>query len=59
VLVYEPGALDEATAADLQRRGHVLKEMPAMGNVQAVGMTAQGEKVGVSDPRAEGMPAGY
>lgn len=58
-LAYEPGALNDATRLDLERRGHVLKEIRAMGNVQAVRQTDAGEKVGVSDPRAEGRPAAY
>jgi len=59
VLLYEPGAVNDAIIAELQQRGHQLKAIPEMGNVQAVAQTPAGEKVGVSDPRGEGQPAGY
>ena len=59
VLLFEKGALNDEIAADLRRRGHVLREIPSMGNVQAVAQTPLGEKIGVSDPRGEGQPAGY
>jgi len=59
-LVYEPAAMTPEIQADLERRGHVLKEIPAMGNVQAVSQSSLGsEKTAVSDPRGEGRPAAY
>jgi len=59
VILYEPGAMNDDVAADLRRRGHTLKQIPEMGNVQAVAQTPLGVKIGVSDPRGEGQPAGY
>jgi gamma-glutamyltranspeptidase/glutathione hydrolase len=59
VLLYEPRAMNAEVAAELRARGHALKEIPEMGNVQVVAQTTGGEKIGVSDPRAEGRPAAY
>jgi hypothetical protein len=46
---------------DLRRRGHVLKEVDAIGSTQAVAQPAKdGPFVGAHDPRSkEGRAAGF
>ncbi|MDQ6971068.1 MAG: gamma-glutamyltransferase [Mariprofundaceae bacterium] len=56
VVQYEKGAFSPAVAAELRKRGHVLKEMKrAYGNMQAILIDRQaGKLTGISDRRGEG-----
>ena len=57
-LFHETGALDAATAASLEARGHVLKHRERVGNVQLIVVDeAADTPVGASDPRGIGAAA--
>lgn len=63
---YEPGALSEETLAALGAMGHTVEERfdpdeayPYIGDVQAILVTEDGERLGWSDPRRGGSAAGY
>ncbi len=59
VIVAEPGALQAATRAALEARGHrVVEEGRPFGNPQAVRVDpATGWREGASEPRLEGRAA--
>ena len=57
MLAVEP-EIPEATRAALQKRGHQLREIGAMGAVQLVRRTADGVE-GASDPRKGGQAAAW
>jgi gamma-glutamyltranspeptidase/glutathione hydrolase len=57
VLAVEPG-VPASSAALLARYGHTVKEMPAMGAIQAV-RTEAGVFEGASDPRKGGEAVGW
>lgn len=57
VLIVEPG-IPAATRDLLARYGHTVKEVPAMGSIQAVRMDA-GVFEGASDPRKGGEAVGW
>ncbi|HPA80031.1 MAG TPA: gamma-glutamyltransferase [Thermoanaerobaculales bacterium] len=50
----EPGALSPETAAELVRRGHQLREIEAIGDVNAVRRWADGAVAAAADPRGGG-----
>jgi len=52
VLAVEPG-IDPATRAVLERIGHRLTVMPAIGAVSAVGLARDGSAVAAGDPRKD------
>jgi gamma-glutamyltranspeptidase/glutathione hydrolase len=58
---WEPFGINRDTRAALERRGHLLAERPAyMGDVQGIMIDPQsGMRLGASDPRLGGAPAGY
>ncbi len=58
-VAVEPNGLEAATAAALERRGHLLRAADGpLGGVQAVRLhPAEGFREGASDPRQEGAPA--
>jgi gamma-glutamyltranspeptidase/glutathione hydrolase len=59
VLFYEPGGLGEQVRDDLTSRGHELRErQDYSGDIAAIRRLANGELVGVSDPRRGGAPRG-
>ncbi len=53
-LFAEPDALSPETAAELERLGHELGELPTVGKVHAVRVRADGRVVAAADPRDEG-----
>ena len=56
----EPVTLSEAVRLDLRRRGHSLSIPDSLpGEVQAVEVLPDGSRIGMSDPRHSGGPAGY
>jgi gamma-glutamyltranspeptidase/glutathione hydrolase len=55
-LFVEPDALSPETAAELERRGHELRELESIGNVNAVRRRPDGSVSAAADPR--GMGAG-
>ncbi len=57
VLIVEPDVA-AGTRSALARVGHVVKEVPSMGAIQAVRRTA-GVFEGASDPRKGGEAAGW
>ncbi|MBL0174077.1 MAG: gamma-glutamyltransferase [Ignavibacteria bacterium] len=59
-LYHEPRAMDRAAAATLAAMGHVLKERPAIGRVDAVYYhAASATWFGCSDRRGHGAAIGY
>ena len=54
VIFAEPGALAPETAAELERRGHQLRELAAIGDVNAVRRAADGSVEAAADPRGGG-----
>jgi gamma-glutamyltranspeptidase/glutathione hydrolase len=55
---YEKGAFSPAVAAELERRGHHLKQVRQYGNMQAILWNrATGALTGLPDPRGEGQAA--
>ena len=57
-LRVEPLGLDALTLADLQRRGHKIKQTEPWGNINAIVVTPDGTLEGAADPRGEGSPRG-
>jgi gamma-glutamyltranspeptidase/glutathione hydrolase len=53
-VAFEPGALDTASAAELERRGHRLREVERLGEVDAVLRRADGRCEAAADPRGPG-----
>ncbi len=58
-LRVEPYGLDTLTLAELQRRGHKIKQTQPWGNINAIAVTSDGSLEGAADPRGEGAPRGY
>jgi gamma-glutamyltranspeptidase / glutathione hydrolase len=53
-------AVDPVLIEALQARGHEVQVRPSMGVTQAIGLTGDGQLIGVHDPRASnGAAAGY
>lgn len=57
-LRVEPLGLDALTLADLQRRGHKIKQTEPWGNINAIVVAPDGTLEGAADPRGEGSPRG-
>jgi gamma-glutamyltranspeptidase/glutathione hydrolase len=53
-LFVEPDALSPETAAELERRGHELRELDTIGNVNAVRRWPDGTVAAAADPRGSG-----
>mgnify|MGYP001004437338 FL=1 len=60
-IIWEPFGLTKEMKAALEARGHVFAPQPRyIGDAQAVGIeSGTGVRVGASDPRLGGAPAGY
>jgi gamma-glutamyltranspeptidase / glutathione hydrolase len=59
-LFHEPQAMDRATATALAAMGHVLKERPSLGRIDAVYYHAKSATwFGCSDRRGHGAAVGY
>ncbi|RMG19499.1 MAG: gamma-glutamyltransferase, partial [Deltaproteobacteria bacterium] len=58
-LWVEEGGFDEATLAALRARGHEILPRPPWGNAQAILIDDDEVRWGVSDPRGEGLAAGF
>ncbi|MEJ7578727.1 MAG: gamma-glutamyltransferase [Pyrinomonadaceae bacterium] len=60
-IVYEPLGMSADTERALQARGHKLTERPRyMGDAQGIMIEEKtGVRLGASDPRNDGAPAGY
>ncbi|MFB2772908.1 gamma-glutamyltransferase [Pelatocladus sp. BLCC-F211] len=58
-LRIEPFGLDTLTLAELQRRGHKIKQTQPWGNINAIAVTSDGSLEAATDPRGEGAPRGY
>jgi gamma-glutamyltranspeptidase/glutathione hydrolase len=58
---WEPFGINRDARAALERRGHVFAQKPAyMGDVQGIMIDPEsGIRLGASDPRLGGAPAGY
>jgi gamma-glutamyltranspeptidase/glutathione hydrolase len=52
-------SVPEAIRAELERRGHKLNVVPAMGVTQAISRAADGSFTGAADPRVAGSAAGF
>jgi gamma-glutamyltranspeptidase/glutathione hydrolase len=53
-IFVEPGALAPETASELERRGHELREIKAIGDVNAVRRAPNGGVAAAADPRGGG-----
>ncbi len=60
-IVYEPYGMSADTSRALESRGHKLTEKPRyMGDAQGIMIEEKtGVRLGASDPRNDGVPAGY
>jgi gamma-glutamyltranspeptidase/glutathione hydrolase len=58
-LRVEPFGLDALTVAELQRRGHKIKQTQPWGNINAIAVTSDGSLEAAADPRGEGSARGY
>jgi gamma-glutamyltranspeptidase / glutathione hydrolase len=58
-LRVEPWGIDALTLAELQRRGHKVKQTEPWGNANAIVVTPDGTLEGAADPRGEGSPKGF
>lgn len=58
-LRVEPLGLDALTLAELQRRGHKIKQSEPWGNINAIVVKPDGTLEGAADPRGEGIPRGF
>jgi gamma-glutamyltranspeptidase/glutathione hydrolase len=50
--------LDASIVERLRERGHNVEDIGSGGREQAIGMTADGKLIGVTDPRGNGLAAG-
>jgi gamma-glutamyltranspeptidase/glutathione hydrolase len=57
VLMHERD-VDAKLIESLRQRGHNVEDIGSGGREQAIGLTADGELIGVADPRADGKAAG-
>jgi gamma-glutamyltranspeptidase / glutathione hydrolase len=57
VIRFEPNSLDPDVERQLKKLGHTLMPMESIGDVQAAQRLSNGQFVGVSDMRGEGVPA--
>jgi gamma-glutamyltranspeptidase/glutathione hydrolase len=53
-LRYEVGTLDQATRADLTKRGWKVEDKKVWGNSTAIEVLPDGTRVGAADPRGDG-----
>ncbi|MCU0550156.1 MAG: gamma-glutamyltransferase [Leptolyngbya sp. Prado105] len=58
-LNVEQWGLDPMTIAELQRRGHQIRQRGTWGNANAIVVRPDGTLEGAADPRGEGVAAGY
>jgi gamma-glutamyltranspeptidase/glutathione hydrolase len=56
---HEPRTLPADVARALEARGHRLAERKAIGNVNTIGIDADGAWLGAADPRRGGLAEGY
>jgi gamma-glutamyltranspeptidase/glutathione hydrolase len=59
VVMVEANGFDSLTVAELQRRGHALRERPGWGNAMGISRSPTGLLQGAADPRGEGTAAGF
>ncbi len=59
VIRHEPGAFNAETAAQLAEMGHQLREVNAIGRVDAILVTESGEFEGAADPRGDDTAMGF
>ena len=59
VLYAERLALSPEARARLEKLGHRLKPYSSIGRCQAIEITADGERIGVADPRSGGAAVAY
>ncbi len=58
VVQFEHGAFPSSVSEELERRGHVLKEVSGYGNMHAILLDrTSGKLIGISDARGEGVAA--
>jgi gamma-glutamyltranspeptidase / glutathione hydrolase len=57
-LIVEPLGLEALTLAELQRRGHKIKQTEPWGNINTIIVTPDGILEGAADPRGEGAARG-
>ncbi|BAU15145.1 gamma-glutamyltransferase [Leptolyngbya sp. NIES-3755] len=58
-LNVEERGLDPLTIAELERRGHTIRQRGKWGNANAIVVLPDGLLEGAADPRGEGVAAGY
>lgn len=58
-LNVESWGLDPLTIAELERRGHPVRQRGKWGNANAIVVLPDGSLEGAADPRGEGVAAGY
>jgi len=56
---YEKNAIDSLTSEKLRNMGHLLKERPIIGSVNAVMILPDGKKAGGADKRGDNSSCGY
>jgi len=59
VVMVETFGFSPLSQADLQKRGHTLRERAGWGNAMAVTRAADGLLQGIADPRGEGAALGF
>lgn len=59
VVQFEEAWVDGAVINSLEAMGHATKRRQTVGKVQLIEILPSGEIIPVSDPRKEGMPAGW
>jgi gamma-glutamyltranspeptidase/glutathione hydrolase len=58
-LYLEERSFDSSVINDLVARGHAVRERSKYSDLQILQINADGSKIGASDPRRGGRPAGY
>ncbi|MGG6267731.1 gamma-glutamyltransferase [Leptolyngbya sp. AN03gr2] len=58
-LNVEARGLDPLTIADLERRGHTIRQRGKWGNANAIVVLPNGSLEGAADPRGDGVATGY
>jgi gamma-glutamyltranspeptidase/glutathione hydrolase len=57
-VVYEPGAISAAVAAQLRTLGHTLRERHTIGEANCIAVRRDGAATAVVDPRGDGLALG-
>ncbi len=58
-IIYEKDAIDSLSLQKLRNMGHILKERPSIGSINAIMILPDGKKAGGADKRGNNSSCGY